>query len=349
MPMIKLFRKIRQNLIMENKNSKYIKYAFGEIILVMIGILLALQVNNWNEKRKVSNSIESLFTVFEDELAANIWESGGLIRRGYYRDSITTLFIKNKITRKDLLKYPNMFLEFSTRTRDYVDDNLDALLDLEKELPKKYIELVPQLKELKARIVSQRSWEKAVVEISMARKKELADHLPTLFLTDSISVEKNISYCLSDPIFKNKIIHYNEYDLDENTWDASLIRTSAVALLWNIKTIRGEVDSSLDDLLRSFELKPFQELNCEVFPVESMENTNFRVNFILYNNSDVEVFYNILNIEGKVLNSGIFSMPPKSFRLNSTRLSEDRLIQVMQNDTCKNIYRRLKQDYLIIN
>ena len=36
----------------ENKTGKYIKYAIGEILLVMIGILLALQVNNWNEQRK---------------------------------------------------------------------------------------------------------------------------------------------------------------------------------------------------------------------------------------------------------------------------------------------------------
>ena len=49
--MIKIFRKIRYNLMSENKTSKYFKYAIGEIILVMIGILLALQVNNWNQKR----------------------------------------------------------------------------------------------------------------------------------------------------------------------------------------------------------------------------------------------------------------------------------------------------------
>lgn len=50
--MIKFFRKIRQNLLSEGKIGKYLKYAFGEIVLVMIGILLALQVNNWNENRK---------------------------------------------------------------------------------------------------------------------------------------------------------------------------------------------------------------------------------------------------------------------------------------------------------
>jgi hypothetical protein len=49
--MIKFFRKIRQKMLSENKFSKYLIYAIGEIILVMIGILLALQVNNWNVQR----------------------------------------------------------------------------------------------------------------------------------------------------------------------------------------------------------------------------------------------------------------------------------------------------------
>lgn len=50
--MIKFFRQIRQNLLSEGKTGKYLKYAIGEIILVMIGILLALQINNTNELRK---------------------------------------------------------------------------------------------------------------------------------------------------------------------------------------------------------------------------------------------------------------------------------------------------------
>lgn len=47
--MIKFFRTIRQNLIMENKTGKYLKYAIGEIVLVVIGILIALSINTWNE------------------------------------------------------------------------------------------------------------------------------------------------------------------------------------------------------------------------------------------------------------------------------------------------------------
>jgi hypothetical protein len=47
--MIKLFRKIRQNLLSEGKTGKYLKYALGEIVLVVIGIMIAIQINNANQ------------------------------------------------------------------------------------------------------------------------------------------------------------------------------------------------------------------------------------------------------------------------------------------------------------
>ncbi len=58
--MIKFFRKIRQNLFMENKTGKYFKYALGEIVLVVIGILIALQINNWNQQRVESKASANL-------------------------------------------------------------------------------------------------------------------------------------------------------------------------------------------------------------------------------------------------------------------------------------------------
>ena len=50
--MFRFFRSIRQGLVNEGKTSKYFRYALGEIILVVVGILIALQINNWNEDRK---------------------------------------------------------------------------------------------------------------------------------------------------------------------------------------------------------------------------------------------------------------------------------------------------------
>ncbi|PJB18813.1 MAG: hypothetical protein CO117_06955 [Flavobacteriaceae bacterium CG_4_9_14_3_um_filter_33_16] len=69
--MIKIFRKIRQNLVMENKTSKYFKYAIGEIILVVIGILIALQINNWNEGRKENQKEKATLQRFLNDLKAD--------------------------------------------------------------------------------------------------------------------------------------------------------------------------------------------------------------------------------------------------------------------------------------
>lgn len=79
--MIKFFRRIRQNLLMENKNGKYLKYAIGEIILVVIGILIALQINNWNEKHQAQNTMVSNFQNLIEDLKSNKLQLLNLIKR----------------------------------------------------------------------------------------------------------------------------------------------------------------------------------------------------------------------------------------------------------------------------
>ncbi|MFD2588054.1 DUF6090 family protein [Croceitalea marina] len=74
--MIKFFRKIRQNLLMENKTGKYFKYALGEIILVVIGILIALQINNWNQNRINNKQEQQILLQLKSEFEENLEELG---------------------------------------------------------------------------------------------------------------------------------------------------------------------------------------------------------------------------------------------------------------------------------
>ena len=77
--MIKFFRKIRQRLVSENKFSTYLLYALVEVVLVMIGILLALQVNNWNEVRKdqqvLKNILQSIVADMKEDVRMMKWAS----------------------------------------------------------------------------------------------------------------------------------------------------------------------------------------------------------------------------------------------------------------------------------
>jgi hypothetical protein len=72
--MIKFFRKIRQQLLTENKFSKYLLYAIGEIVLVVIGILIALQLNNLNEIDKVKETEIIYLNALQDEFSNNLKE-----------------------------------------------------------------------------------------------------------------------------------------------------------------------------------------------------------------------------------------------------------------------------------
>ena len=103
--MIKFFRKIRQNLLSEGKTGKYFKYAFGEIILVVIGILIALQINNWNQTRiNRTIEIETLENLRQD-LGSALTQLDIKIEQNYSNrtsDSIAlTIIHRNTVVPKD--------------------------------------------------------------------------------------------------------------------------------------------------------------------------------------------------------------------------------------------------------
>ena len=74
--MIKFFRNIRKKLLRENRVSKYLVYALGEIVLVVIGILIALQINNWNEWKKERKKEEKILMQVKNNISDSIerWE-----------------------------------------------------------------------------------------------------------------------------------------------------------------------------------------------------------------------------------------------------------------------------------
>jgi len=109
--MIKFFRKIRYNLMETGKTGKYLKYAIGEIILVVVGILLALQVNNWNENRKERTQEATLLKQLLTDFNSNLIQLDQKIsfRRDFMNSS------------KQLFKYidnPNL------RDKDSIDNHI---------------------------------------------------------------------------------------------------------------------------------------------------------------------------------------------------------------------------------
>lgn len=91
--MIKLFRTIRQRLFDQNKTTTYLLYAMGEIILVVIGILLAIQLNNWNNKNTQQKQNIVLLQKLSEELKRDTARLGVLIKIDTIYLSLNTAII----------------------------------------------------------------------------------------------------------------------------------------------------------------------------------------------------------------------------------------------------------------
>ena len=118
--MIKFFRRIRQNMLTENKFSKYLLYTIGEIILVVIGILIALQLNNLNENKKND--------VFEKEILSQIQEnlkSDKLVLKQIELNFMKAIASSNKI----------LNAEESQKTKDSIKIWLGAIIQFDRFQP----------------------------------------------------------------------------------------------------------------------------------------------------------------------------------------------------------------------
>jgi hypothetical protein len=113
--MIKFFRKIRQNLIMENKTGKYLKYAIGEIVLVVIGILIALSLNNWKENLANLGEETRILTGLKQEFEVNLAEVSRNIK-------LNTLTKESTVELIHLMRTENAFANSR-----YVDSLLNAV------------------------------------------------------------------------------------------------------------------------------------------------------------------------------------------------------------------------------
>lgn len=79
--MIRFFRTLRQHLLGENRFSKYLLYAIGEIVLVVIGILIALQINNWNESRKEQKVLKEVLLNLKQDIEEDLVNLESLKKR----------------------------------------------------------------------------------------------------------------------------------------------------------------------------------------------------------------------------------------------------------------------------
>ncbi|MFN1835251.1 DUF6090 family protein [Balneola sp. MJW-20] len=228
----------------QNKTRTYVLYAFGEIALVMIGILLALQVNNWNEERKTQREerilLENLKTDFEtrltelkefsearEEIISNIHRIAGMIREP---ETILPDEEMNRImaTQNNLLLFNDQFkildILFSTGKIDNISDK--QLKTLLLQWPQ-HVEEMMEEQRLRQQIASERLQPlqyqylsyREVMENFNFRGYQMARGVPRL-------KEPDYRGLLSDPQFENYLAHVELlHTVNENDYE-TLIRNA---------------------------------------------------------------------------------------------------------------------------
>lgn len=216
--MIKFFRGLRQNMLTKNKFSKYLFYAIGEIILVVIGILIALQINNWNEERKSADYTTLLFKKALEELKFNLEKANKVV--AFYRgqDSLYYKVINKQVTKDDYRTSSRLvFLIMSGELVLLTDESFQKLISSEKPMTPKQDSLLSSLKKLY-------STSKAEVDLGdtllpdfiFGLNKKYKDEKS--WYADLVNFgttnEDMLNYFLSDPEYLNEASYYQIAFLD---------------------------------------------------------------------------------------------------------------------------------------
>ncbi|PKP26478.1 MAG: hypothetical protein CVU03_02770 [Bacteroidetes bacterium HGW-Bacteroidetes-2] len=146
--MIKFFRNIRKKLLEQGKTANYLKYAIGEIVLVVIGILIALSINNWNEQKKNEAKIVNTLKEIQNDIQLDLIQANRMFDYHLFTDSISKGVYNNTFTADDyrtgnLMRIGYNYRDFKIATNGF--DNLKGNID---NIPEIYRPLLPEIKNL---------------------------------------------------------------------------------------------------------------------------------------------------------------------------------------------------------
>lgn len=238
--MIKFFRKIRQNLLTENKFSKYLLYAIGEIVLVIIGILIALTLNNNNERKKTEIKTLLVFDELLEDLASDITsiKNAGLFYEE--KDSLTHLVLNTELTREDYQNGFNQYLALTsaTKTINLSDNAYKKLIQISEDIPDAFSEIMKELY-----ILNQKKIYVDLIGNEMSKYVRDINHYRIYNYTWAINLnnqEEIVNYFLNDNRYKSDVTLLMNSGVDEHFEHAVNYLDRAISCYKKIATLRNK-------------------------------------------------------------------------------------------------------------
>lgn len=213
--MLRVFGKSRRSSIMANKAFKYILYALGEVVLVTIGILIALNINNRNAEIQNEQRFTNIFLTIQEELIEDVYRAEQLIAYYEKKDSIAELVLLDQVTVEDY-QNPQKFdlygLVMSSQRFDVHDNAYQNLMAISENIPTRFKHLVSPLSDLHV-------YEKPILldltnelaEMTNDFIKELSNTKPwfSLFSRELGTNQEIVNYFHSDPFYKNEVARFS--------------------------------------------------------------------------------------------------------------------------------------------
>jgi uncharacterized membrane-anchored protein YhcB (DUF1043 family) len=250
--MIKFFRKIRQKSLTESKFSKYLLYAIGEIVLVIIGILIALSLNKVNEKKQALAKVDAILEDVMNELASNINQGTELIYRYRESDSLSVLILNNKVTYKDYTSdNSNALWNIATGYNTYkVRDNAyNLLLNNRDAIPVAYDKAISYLNilhdKLKPNVIEYNK------RVSTLVSKNFDDYEQNYeWFANRSKRDEEIEYMLHSYKFKNKVERFRMEAVYTHRGAITDYRLQAIEAYIEIARVLNKTTDSLKFLVK---------------------------------------------------------------------------------------------------
>jgi len=362
---IRFFRHFRKYLIQTGGFRKYLLYGLGEIVLVVIGILIALQVSNWNEARKKRKELSILFKDTQEFLKPIGSWSGLFLHKYQNLDSVLTLLNANSEAsyyqqNSELVHFLfNDTLTFKLPVFYWVSPGMRDLIDRKTEFPASHKPLIYDLV----------TWQDASIEVEtltgdfeqyiQSLRVRLIDKAPFLLEKDSVSLSKSIDFICETGWYRYELKRVKQFT-DDLVKVMDLHRGNYGELYGQLELIENQSDSrQLDSLFRNAGFLPAKHLTDFIPAIEKPEagfvadrgvslpeNTPEIRSWwhLLFNKTNEKITFQVLYEEWIV---GEWST--SGYTILRRRIPEGSVLKVIYPDSTAQYYETGKGRYLIID
>ncbi|MFY0594736.1 hypothetical protein [Roseivirga sp.] len=242
-------------ILSKSKAGRYIIYAVGEILLVIIGIMIAVWLNNINEARIQDKKIQATLDEIQEELLVTVADANDIIEFYNAKDSLIYLVMSNQLTEADYKDPKNWglaLISLNYSSLSIQDDGFKNLMSKTENMSKRYSPLVKRLKRLhvhlKTSLESNNEKMNKAVEASFQTLQNNQDWFSEDAFFQKWNSDNMVNYFLNDPNHKNSLYTYSNLGIGNLTNTIYNIRIESIKAIYEIDSLLNRKNNYPFDL-----------------------------------------------------------------------------------------------------